>query len=124
MHYFYINNSKTNEKLKEYGFVISKSQNIYLQHVKNEEGRSEAELIRKIVDLVLDKDIMDKIETLNINENVSDIRKNVKFTKSQLSRLEQITNVLNKTSSPSSIISKAEVIRRLINFYLISHNYK
>ncbi|KJS81275.1 MAG: hypothetical protein JM58_17230 [Peptococcaceae bacterium BICA1-8] len=116
MHYFYINNSKTNEKLKEYGFVISNFQNEYVQHLKQDQGCSEADLIRKMVDFTFDKQVINELESLDIDDNVSYIRKNIKFSKNQLAQLEQIANDLNKNSS-SLKISKAEVIRRLITLF-------
>ena len=115
MHYFYINNSKSNEKLKEYGFVISRLQNEYLQRLKQEQGYSEADLVRRIVDLVFDNQLEKEIENLIVDDNVSDIRKNIKFTKSQLAHLEQIANDLK--------ISKSEVIRRVIAIHSFWYNY-
>ena len=119
VHYFYINNSKSSEKLKEYGFVISKFQNEYLQHLKQEQDCTEADLIRKIVDFGFDNKVVKEIENLSIDDNISDIRKNVKFSESQLVKLEETVNHLNKNNI-SIKISKAEVIRRLITLYLVT----
>ncbi|KJS87541.1 MAG: hypothetical protein JM58_04180 [Peptococcaceae bacterium BICA1-8] len=121
VHYFYIQNKKQDGCLKEYGFVISEVQNEYLQHLKQKQGSSEAEIIRKITDLVFDNKVVKQIENLNIEDNVGDKRKNVKFSKKQLAQLEQIANDLNKYKS-SLKFSKAEVIRRLITSAFINKN--